>query len=109
MNTTEQQAKQEIVQLIPAPLAADLAMNEFREKLAAFINGLINTDFNYLIHLLYRLDVAEKKLKTLLRDAAGTDAGWLIADLIISRQIEKINTRQQFRSDTTHIPDEDKW
>lgn len=64
--------------------------------LAARINTLITDDFNRLIQLLYRIDVNEEKLKKLLRENSTTDAGVLIAGLIIRRQWEKIETRRKF-------------
>lgn len=78
------------------------------EELVAFMNKLITDDFAGLINLLYRLDISESKLKLLLTDNPGEDAGKLIATLIIERQQQKIKTREQFRREE-NIPDEDKW
>lgn len=65
--------------------------------LAERINTMITADFNRLISLLYRVDVSETKLKQLLRENAGTDAGLLIARLILERQWQKIETRKKYR------------
>ena len=62
----------------------------FRVQLSSFINDLINKDFNALIQLLYRIDVDEKKLKTLLKQHQDVEASLLIADLIIQRQFKKL-------------------
>jgi hypothetical protein len=67
---------------------------EIREKLILLINELINTDFNALVQLLYRIDVNELKLKQLLEARPDTEAASIIADLIISRQLQKIATRK---------------
>lgn len=64
--------------------------------LADRINRMITDDFNGLIQLLYRVDVSEPNLKKILRENAGTDAGLLIARLILERQWQKIETRRQF-------------
>lgn len=80
----------------------------YREQLAVYINELINTDFEKLASILYRVDVDEKKLKKLLADNPDTDAGLLIADLVIERQIEKKKSREKFRRDSS-ISDEEKW
>jgi hypothetical protein len=66
--------------------------------LAERINTLILDDFNRLVQLLYRIDVNEAKLKTLLRENSTTDAGLLIARLILERQWQKIETRRKFSS-----------
>jgi hypothetical protein len=65
--------------------------------LADRINTMITADFNRLISLLYRIDVSETKLKQLLKENAGTDAGLLIARLILERQWQKIETRRKYR------------
>lgn len=69
-----------------------------RNKLITLINELINTDFHALVQLLYRIDVDEKKLKQLLKQHAGADSASIIAELIISRQLQKISTKKQYNS-----------
>jgi len=80
-----------------------------REQLAAAINECILTDFDKLLQLLYRLDIDEVKLRSLLKDMPGQDAGLIIADLIIERQVQKIKSRQQFSQRDHDISEEDKW
>ena len=81
---------------------------DLRNKLISYINELINHDFNGLVQLLYRIDVNEKRLKELLKQNEIADAAIIIADLIISRQLQKIESKKQFsqrkKSDT-----EDSW
>ena len=64
--------------------------------LAARLNTMIMDDFNGLVQLLYRIDVSEPKLKKILRENASTDAGVLIARLIVERQLQKMETRRKF-------------
>ena len=78
------------------------------EKLANHINFLIDKDFNKLMAILYRLDINEIKLRQLILENREEDAGKIIADLIIQRQIEKIKSRQQFKSDAD-IAEDEKW
>ncbi len=68
----------------------------FRLQLSSYINDLINKDFNALIQLLYRVDVNEQNLKTLLKQHQDVDTSLLIADLIIERQLQKIATKKYF-------------
>ena len=79
-------------------LSEDISKNELQQKLTAFINELIVNDFQRLITILYRIDVDEKKLKRILKENIGKDAGEIIANLIIEREIQKIETRKQFGS-----------
>ena len=86
----------------------DSPSEELRNQLIAFLNDLINKDFNALVQLLYRIDVNEKKLKQLLQQNKNTDASLIIADLIIKRQLQKIATRKQFNN-TKKSPPDDIW
>ena len=78
------------------------------QKLSGFINHLIQTNFQKLVLILYRVDVSETKLKKLLQTEPGEDAATIIARLIIEREIQKINSRNLFRH-KNDICDEEKW
>ena len=73
------------------------------------INELINTDFQKLVSILYRMDVSEIKLKQLLNENPGTDAALIITDLMIERQEQKMISRKQFRKKDENISDDEKW
>ena len=94
--------EKELIQIInkqvDTNLSEDILKNELQQKLTAFINELILNDFQRLISILYKVDVDEKKLKRILKENTGTNAGKIIADLIIEREIQKIETRKQFGS-----------
>lgn len=80
-----------------------------RQALEERINDLIQKDFPRLVQLLYQTDIPEKKLKTLLRENPGTDAGALIADLVIARQAEKIKTRRMYKQRDNDMNEEERW
>ena len=80
-----------------------------KQILIGKINDLINTDFQKLVSILYRMDVSEIKLKELLTENPGTNAAIIIADLMIERQAEKIRSRQQFNKQDENISDEERW
>lgn len=77
-------------------------------ELAAQINHLIHTDFSRLVTILYRIDISENTLRTSLQQQSDTDAGLLIARLILERQLQKQQLRAQFRRQED-IPDDEKW
>ena len=85
------------------------SQNEIREKLLVLINELINKDFHALIQLLYRIDVNEKKIRLYLNEKPNEDAASVLADLIIERQLQKIESRKKFRSKNNNESDEEKW
>jgi hypothetical protein len=105
----EEQLQQGIIQHTDLSLQPGVNPELFRQKLAEYINLLINNDFNKLILILYRLDISEKKLKQLLASSPGSNAGSLIAALIIERQLEKIQSRKHFKQPRDSIPEEDRW
>ena len=91
----------ELIQLINDQINTDFTDNipieVLQEKLRTFINDLIQNDFQKLISILYRVDVNENKLKNILKEEAQRDAADIISNLIIERQVQKINTRNQYR------------
>ncbi|HRG83096.1 MAG TPA: hypothetical protein PLO99_11325 [Chitinophagaceae bacterium] len=109
MNHSQQQELADLLQkdagLILSP---QKNMEDIRTALANHVNQLINTDFDRLVSLLYRIDVPEKKMRYLLEQQQGENAPLLIADLIIERQLQKIESRKQFKKDDP-IPDDEKW
>jgi hypothetical protein len=99
----------EIKQSLGIELPGNIQPGEIRTKLGEYINHLIQSDFEKLVSLLYRIDVSEVKLKQLLKQNPGKDAGKIIAELIIERQEEKIISRSEFKQRDENISDEEKW
>jgi len=83
-------------------------LNRLEELLAKKINAMIQQDFAGLIHILYRIDIDENKLRILLNQDSGEETGLVLARLLIARQLEKIISRNQYKS-KYQDPDEDKW
>ena len=71
------------------------------------IGQLLDQDVQGLILLLYRLDIAENKVRQIL--SPGTkDPARDLATLILQRQLEKIKSREKYSTDQD-IPEEDRW
>jgi hypothetical protein len=81
---------------------------DFVNHLALEINRLILHDFNRLVSILYRIDINEEELKQMLQQYSHVDAGYIVAQLIINRQIKKAELRSQFPKED-NIADEDRW
>ena len=96
-------------QTLNIDLPESISMDELKEKLSAHLNHLIQTDFEKLVGILYRMDINEPKLKLLLKENTDSNAGLIIADLMIERQEQKIKSRQQFSKRDNNINDEEKW
>lgn len=86
------------------------SFEEFRKFIIQKINDWINNDFEHLLYLLYRIDVHEDKVRRMLKEHKGEAASEIIADLIIERQKQKIETRKLFKFKTpADINEEEAW
>jgi len=81
---------------------------EWFQQLEEAVSHLIQQDFPRLVQILYRIDVGEAALKKALSDNPATDAAKIIAEKIVKRMLQKLETRKlwQQRED---IPDDEKW
>jgi hypothetical protein len=86
-----------------------ISLLELEEVLTIYANQLIQKDFQKLVTALYRIDVSEAKLKYLLQLQRNENAGNIIAKLIIERQLQKMESRQQFNNPPKDISEEEKW
>ena len=82
---------------------------EIRQQLISLVNELINKDFSSLLQLLYRIDVDEKKIRLLLSQNANEDAANIIADLIIQRQLKKVESKKHFSGEKNNDDGEERW
>jgi hypothetical protein len=87
------------------------ALGVLEGMLAEKVRVLIEGNFDQLLQLLYRIDINELRLRRLLVENEGEDAGMIIARLIIQRQWEKIESRRQYRQDKTgdEYDGEERW
>jgi hypothetical protein len=58
---------------------------------------MLDKNYNLLINTLYRIDISEKKLAELFSSKNKEAIPEKLADLIIERQIEKIDFRRRYR------------
>ncbi len=99
---------QTLSQLVALPVAEQINWEEFELSLQEKINDLIQYDFHKLVECLYRIDIDETKLKSLLNKHANVDAAAIISQLIIERQIQKVRDRKKY-GNTGGLSDEEKW
>ncbi len=74
-------------------------LNELRQWLIENIEWLIDNDFERMLSILYRIDVSEAKVRLLIEQNEGENAAAIIADLILERQAQKIESRKKYTSD----------
>lgn len=107
-----EQNNKDLIPLIRQSMEIDppenISFKQLKELLSSHINFLIQSDFQKLVSILYRVDVSESKLEHLLNKYPNYDASNIIADLIIERQLQKIKSRQQ-HPNNENISDDEKW
>ncbi len=98
-----------ITDITSLELPQRLTLEQLIQQLSLHISYLAAHDFQKLITLLYRVDVSEARLRCLLHENKGADAGLIIATLVVERQLQKQQSRQQNRRRDDNIPEEERW
>ncbi len=75
-------------------------LEEFRKYLTARMKEMLDNNYDLLINTLYRIDISEKKLSQLFSSKNKESIPEKLTELIIERQIEKINFRKRYREGT---------
>ena len=73
------------------------ALVVFRDALAIRLRQIIDHQFSKLAPLLYRIDVDERKVDEIMRTAPFSDVPEHLADLIIQRRLQAMETRRKYR------------
>ncbi|MDQ0638811.1 hypothetical protein QF042_002376 [Pedobacter sp. W3I1] len=77
-------------------IPGDLSESQLRDAMVDAFAYLIDNDFSKLIHILYKADVDQYKLKELLETVEGSSSAEVIADAYIARQKAKIETWNKY-------------
>lgn len=75
---------------------------QFRIWLANQISYKMETDMEALLQAMYRLDISETKAMQALTNQTEQPPALALADLVIEREIQKINTRRWYKSQQTN-------
>jgi len=92
----------EMLELVPNNHSAQF------DELVRAIDELVVNDFDKLVRILYRVDVNEAKLRHLLHTHPEADAGRIIGELLLEREVEKRKSRERFK-DTDEQDGEERW
>lgn len=80
-----------------------LSEEQLFQILSDQIAYMIEHRIDFLLSLMYRLDVAESKISQALSPGAAEPANIALAHLVLERQKQRILTKQQYKQD--EIPD----
>jgi len=107
MNENESSLIAELSNKLEIDLPEKRSMEELKLFLSAYISHLISNNPDKLVSILSRVDVSEKILKANLQNQEE-NASSIMAQMIIERQMEKIKTRERYRS-SDNISEDEKW
>ena len=72
-------------------------LDDVRAFLIPKITALLDRNPGLLMHILYRVDVAERDVKRVFAESAPNDVPPHLADLLIERQLLKLKIRRTYR------------
>ena len=72
-------------------------MEAIRRFLIGEITRLLDRNPSYLMHVLYRVDVDERKVKRVFAESSAAELPGDLADLLIERQLVKQAIRERYR------------
>ena len=107
MNYKESILLSELSNKLEIDLPEKRSLEELKVFLSGYIDHLISKNPDKLVSILSRVDVSEKVLKANLQNQEE-NASSIMAQMIIERQIEKIKTRERYRSNDD-ISEDEKW
>jgi hypothetical protein len=79
-------------------LEEDITEDSLRSLIIHAFTYLLDHDISRMMNILYRADVDENRLKSLLISCAELPSAEVIADAYILRLKEKVETRKKYRS-----------
>lgn len=77
-------------------LPENMNESQLRDVLVRTFEYLVEDDFQKLLQILYKADVDQYKLKTLLENTEGKSSAEIIADAYIDRQKAKVETWKKY-------------
>lgn len=74
-------------------------LDDLRRFVASHVARLLASNPQLLMSLLYRIDVRESLVRSVMTTEPPERIPDRLADLVVSRQLEKVRTRRRYRND----------
>ena len=71
-------------------------LEDVRRYVEAHVAALLDRNPALLMHVLYRVDVAEGDVQRVFSEAPPSTVAEQLADLLIERQLQKLHTRRRY-------------
>lgn len=91
---------QSLVLYFALPDTGEISREDLIRLVAEEVQYLIDHNLDKLWNLLYRIDVPEKKVKEVIATMPYASHAAKIAELIVTRQEEKVETRKKYKRPT---------
>jgi hypothetical protein len=75
-----------------------LSYEELHNILSQRIRELLEKNVEKLVHILYRIDVNQKKTDDIFNNLSKDDIALLLTDAVIERQLQKVHTRRKYKN-----------
>ncbi|MCA6078005.1 hypothetical protein [Fulvivirga sedimenti] len=99
METRTHQLNQLINKHLPdsiTPLSEETSGEELMEAVRKRLKFLLDTDMERLLHTLYRIDVAENRVREILSSTDPDLIDTALTELVIERIRQKLETRRKY-------------
>jgi hypothetical protein len=80
------------------PEEIDPFLNELKRRIAEYLQPMFKNNLDKLFQILYRIDVHDSHIKAALKLDRDIQSATHIAQAIIERQIAKIKSQQEYKS-----------
>ena len=98
MSENKKALQKAIVQQWNVPSDTGLMHHELLDALTLQVSRLIDTDINRLMTAMYTLDINESRFADAMGLPDKDMAARAVAELILEREIQKMETRQQYEA-----------
>ena len=110
----EEKEIKQAIERIQEPFEVDFSASGMDEKailalLAERVAEMLERQPDYLMSLLYRMDVLERDIKAVLHPGFPALPHEALAHLIWERQKARIASRAAYKSDDDGVPEDWKW
>ena len=99
MNEKNDDLFRAIVQNWNIPDSTGILPHQLLEALANRVGGLMDSDINRLMTAMYTLDIDELRFADAMRLPGKDMAARAVAELILEREIQKMETRRQYEAE----------
>lgn len=99
MEDTIQKSLEFLKQDFELPMIQDrLTEEKLIKVLTPVVSNMLDRDFEKLLNICYRIDLGERKLKSILHESQPENMAQDLATALVKRQIQKIEIRQKYSS-----------